>query len=758
MTNLHAQTWKVIPVPVGELSALVRSKHTVDWIGLGYKGVIATSTDSGEQWKYLPFSEYADVTPRDILVDLDDSTRWYMAAGEAGYMLTTDGGGSWEYLVEDLKIGIGGCNYHKIVQCESSALVLFLLSHREVYRSTDRGITWNCVFIANHERDPVYEYEEPTNIVFDQSKPNTVYLFTRGAIRRRVSTDLGKSWLKDQSRLGGLEKMTYGDSKELLVGRYRSSDYGKTWKEYRQCWKSMPIDWYPDPGVCVYAEQYEKYFLSSSAGVFFMEASDSVWQPTSLVLNAESANSSNVEILEYDSSTGTLWALMMNQVVLSKDGGSTFDTLHSGPYLPSVNYIITPSVSGDILISNAFSTSSNGRMWEFYGLGASHPSMVAISPADSLLVVKGPVPLMYTKGGFSHWGDSSLSFIPSMAIYAPVENEIRFNPHNPHEIFGGSALGLWRITDSVMINAKKQHNGIDFVITPRDSNGMPDGRYIYQAMTFHPISDGTYYLCSGEIDSWGEYSSTVWKTTNRGASWMPLVDQYSHYYSDIVTNQSNPEIIVVATSDGILRSSDGGETWEINSEKPFKSLLVREVFVDPRMPNVYYCGIQSTSWPDGHWLNGERSGGVFVSYDYGASWDTVPLDGMNSVSVQVLHYHENPRRLIAGTSAGAYEMLLPDRATSANNRPPEDSGTLTVYPNPAQRGQRICIMINKNLVGRCSVSLYSGNGKLIKRIYQGAMEPDRILEYDLGGMTVGWYYLVANIDGSIAVKTVYVGE
>lgn len=82
------------------------------------------------------------------------------------------------------------------------------------------------------------------------------------------------------------------------------------------------------------------------------------------------------------------------------------------------------------------------------------------------------------------------------------------------------------------------------------------------AVAFHPTDRNTIYV--------GTSAGGVWKSTNEGASWVPLTDgECSLVTGSIVVDPVNPQIVYVGTGEpsestagcGVLRSTDGGATW-----------------------------------------------------------------------------------------------------------------------------------------------------------------------------------------------------
>ena len=82
------------------------------------------------------------------------------------------------------------------------------------------------------------------------------------------------------------------------------------------------------------------------------------------------------------------------------------------------------------------------------------------------------------------------------------------------------------------------------------------------ALAFHPTDRFTLYA--------GTAAGGVWKSTNEGASWVPLTDtECSLTTGSIAVDPVNPEIVYVGTGEpseatagcGVLRSTNGGASW-----------------------------------------------------------------------------------------------------------------------------------------------------------------------------------------------------
>ena len=135
----------------------------------------------------------------------------------------------------------------------------------------------------------------------------------------------------------------------------------------------------------------------------------------------------------------------------------------------------------------------------------------------------------------------------------------------------------WTMSGPVMIPEKPSGKG---------KAGM--GRI--NCIAFHPTNQDIFYA--------GSPSGGLWKTSNGGLSWTTSTDKLlSIGVSDIAVNPSEPDIIYIATGDGdagdtysvgILKSIDGGETWNSTKVTLDQSAMVynRRIIINPNNPDI----------------------------------------------------------------------------------------------------------------------------------------------------------------------------
>ncbi|HEX8919509.1 MAG TPA: hypothetical protein VF898_13485 [Chloroflexota bacterium] len=146
---------------------------------------------------------------------------------------------------------------------------------------------------------------------------------------------------------------------------------------------------------------------------------------------------------------------------------------------------------------------------------------------------------------------------------------------------------------------------------------------------------GTMYL--------GTADGGVWKTTDAGATWTPLLDHStSMAIGTVVLDPKDPNIVYVGTGEpnlsgdshhgaGILRSTDGGKAWTTLGASVFANRAIAAIAIDPRTAgstNATIYGLSVRAEAGGAPSGGAASRtiphlpdlGLYVSHDGGKSW------------------------------------------------------------------------------------------------------------------------------------------
>ncbi|KAA3640083.1 MAG: hypothetical protein DWQ02_02600, partial [Bacteroidetes bacterium] len=142
---------------------------------------------------------------------------------------------------------------------------------------------------------------------------------------------------------------------------------------------------------------------------------------------------------------------------------------------------------------------------------------------------------------------------------------LAMNPQNPNTILAGSASGgLWRsYSGGTGVDAWERVH-IDFPVLGVSS------------ITYAPGDSMTIFIGTGEVYNYyaagtgaafrntrGSFGIGILKSTDGGVSWEKSLDwtlDQNHGVWAIRIAPSNPEIIYAATTEGVYRSTDGGDS------------------------------------------------------------------------------------------------------------------------------------------------------------------------------------------------------
>jgi PKD repeat protein/photosystem II stability/assembly factor-like uncharacterized protein len=156
---------------------------------------------------------------------------------------------------------------------------------------------------------------------------------------------------------------------------------------------------------------------------------------------------------------------------------------------------------------------------------------------------------------------------------------------------------------------------------------------------FHPTNSNVIFV--------GTPGGGLWKSIDGGSNWLPLTDFLTNLgISDIAIDQSNPNIMFVATGDrdardtygfGLLKSTDGGVTWSgtgLNmSVQNFNT--INRVLIDPNNSNNIIASTRTGIY------RSTNGGASFTQYFSGQSIISMEFNPGNSNIVYAGEYDAN---------------------------------------------------------------------------------------------------------------------
>ena len=177
-------------------------------------------------------------------------------------------------------------------------------------------------------------------------------------------------------------------------------------------------------------------------------------------------------------------------------------------------------------------------------------------------------------------------------------------------------------TRQVIFTAPTSIRGTNIVISPSSPN-------VIYAMAYFAERSSIYY------------KSRLFKSTDGGKTWGMLPEEVGRAVNTMAIDPFVPEKIYVGTNWEVLRSSDGGQTWQDSEDYVYS----RSLAIDPANPDILYSGYENCCYKseDGgvHWEKyhcGELGScrdlltltsnvlyasdiGIFASQDGGKNWE-----------------------------------------------------------------------------------------------------------------------------------------
>lgn len=204
---------------------------------------------------------------------------------------------------------------------------------------------------------------------------------------------------------------------------------------------------------------------------------------------------------------------------------------------------------------------------------------------------------------------------PGSGINAGVGriNVIKANPNDTNELWAGSASGgVWKSTNA-------GENWIPLAQTEFLSLGISD-------IEISNTNPSIVYVATGDNDgaittSFKFYSIGIIKTTDGGKTWNIAGDEFYLAKSILVTklwvHPNDENIVIAATNKGIMKTIDGGNTWRYTTSE----MHCADIKQKPDDPNVLFaCSMTNiTSGSDGFQLKTF----ILKTTDGGENWEII---------------------------------------------------------------------------------------------------------------------------------------
>jgi photosystem II stability/assembly factor-like uncharacterized protein len=223
-------------------------------------------------------------------------------------------------------------------------------------------------------------------------------------------------------------------------------------------------------------------------------------------------------------------------------------------------------------------------------------------------------------------------------------------------------------------------------------------------------SPDTYYVAAA--------GGGVWKTTDAGATFIPLFDdQPTMSIGSVAVCQGKPDVIYVGTGEGnprnsvsagmgVFKSTDGGKTW--TNCGLAETHHVGRVVVHPKNPDVAYVAAV------GHFWGPNKERGLYKTIDGGQTWTLSKFIDENTGFVDVQMDPSDPETLYAC----AWEVR---RDAFSGGNPKTGSGPkggIFKTTDGGKTWEQLTGGLPTGAYGRCGVSVYRKDPNVVYAVVQ----------------------------------------
>lgn len=512
----------------------------------------------------------------------------------------------------------------------------FALTGQRLLRTTDSGATWTTIAVM-----PASTRE----LSFVAGEPDVLYFATSDGVARSKDAGVHIDRLSLEG-IGVADVVTLpGSDRVLLAGvgfdLLRSTDGGGTWN-------ARPV---PSAHYRAIASHPTTPAVVLAAGV--------------------RVNSADTPVS----------GVMLRSI----DGGVTFDEV-AVTGLPPVTRLRLCQTDPNIVYAGTGVYPTDGSLWKSTDAGVSWTKLAGLpagQQAEGLVVADDCKSVTVSISGFVSGGAGIYSSNDGGATWTGPHNvgleidefhviDMTLDSRTPSNLLLAARSGLYRSTD----NANK------WSVAP--SGPLTAAQVIHAA----PAAPTQLWLCSYGEGLWHrklsesgwtrvpftalaqDYVSGVatlpsdashvfalgnpsYSSTDGGTTWTAMTTTGVNA-SAMAFHPTDPKVMYAVGAGGVVRSADGGKTWELRRTGlvagPLGYVDGSVVLVDADTPTTIYAG---------------TSAGVFRSLDEGSSWERFGLDG---IPVAFLERVGTPAHLWAATPEGVFhnDTLTASAWTAAN--------------------------------------------------------------------------------------------
>lgn len=623
------------------------------WTGTQSQTGAFKSTDGGETWKKMDKGiTEKSLTLRGFAVDPRSSEIVY-AAGEIS---------SWEWSGAT-RMG------HE-----------FDLTQGVIYKTTDGGQNW--VKIWEGDNLARYIWIDPRNPqvvyvstgIFDREAANSNYATkTAGGVGVIKSTDGGQTW---QPVNNGLQNLYIGSlfmhpsNPDILLagagavtypdgaGVYLTSDGGATWKKTLDAYVISSVEFATSNTKIAYAGNVSEFYRSEDGGYTWrqMTPAGSRWGPegvavgTPIDFQVDPRDPERVFVNAYGGGN-----------FVSEDGGASWQIASKGYTGAMVRDIaVDPLEPGRVYAasrSGIFVSQNGGEDWNGIASGSFKDldwHAISINPAEPGKLLSEQTcsrQALYSSNSGRSWSVSER--FDDNAAWRTFE----FAPSDAQVVYAGTAgfiscgaFGFEYPAHGIFVSG----DGGSTLIAANDANTQDAA---IAQLAIHPQDPLTVFAASS--------NKGLLKTSDGGKTWQTVAAELFKGKSATAVRFSpaDPNLIFAGRfSGGLLRSEDGGNSWKSSASGLNPEATVVDLVFDPTNPQTIYLA--------------DLFSGVYRSTNNGASWQPVN-NGLEMRAINALALSGDGLHLYAASEGrGVFRLDL-------NGQPPQPATAPTQVPTPA---------------------------------------------------------------------------
>ncbi len=588
------------------------------------------ATREKSQWQPLPLVSQAQIDagfsggegaqwPRAVAVD--GSGQFLIFGSDVGGLFRSlDGGDNWEpcnvgYSPRGTSgVAIDPHNSDRVLSIGANSVAS---EFHGVWLSIDRAASWHQVLPAKISGSA----DDREQLAFDPNSYDTNAKMTRTVYWSRIEDDNAK----------------WGET-EVHPALYKSDDGGATWRELpdTQTLGGSRLKVHPTKHI-IYAANPRGLWRSSDAGATWTKTQDG-------------------DILGLDVSPAepdSVWACLKDGVYQSTDSGATWKLLAGSKPLatgaPLRNIHVSPVDSRRLIVWRQgenyqwprFWSHDGGASWQQSKVDSNHAflpqnarqALWAWHPKNANIAwsTGGDWPTKSTDGGQT-WKYAGNGYNVIL-----VGGGFNFNQQNPNIVFVGSQDYNGAVTRdggktwSYYDVSGKGWGGFDYgayaanasTFFVGDSNGWGDKRRLRISLDGGKTWTNTEHFFAGPDVSFGDpknpqilFASNL-RSTDGGQNWTSMSDCEAVYNGDSAGVLYGRATVknVEGKARNVVRSSDGGATWQIVASAPDG---IDDIAVDAKNQRVYIVSdgackyLQNSKWQEFENLPKDQWGGVRV--------------------------------------------------------------------------------------------------------------------------------------------------